>query len=181
MNEKTAKWDVVIIGLGPIGATLANLLGRYGIKTLVLEKESAAFRLPRAVMFDDEIMRVFQSMKLSEAMSNIAEVGGGAKFVDAEGNVLVNWHRPRELSPNGWFVNYRFHQPELEKELHDNLKNFRTVEILWNAEVVALNQDEKSVSISYLDKSSGEQRVINAGYAVGCDGSRSFVREYIRC
>ena len=69
MKEHFAKWDVAIVGLGPIGATLANLLGGYGITTIVLEKKSSAHQLPRAVMFDDEVMRVFQSLKLSKIMT----------------------------------------------------------------------------------------------------------------
>lgn len=179
MKEHVARWDVAIIGLGPVGATLANLLGGYGIKTIILEKNRLAYQLPRAVMFDDEVMRVFQSLKLSKTMTDITEVGGGAKFVDGDGNLLVDWRRPRDLSSNGWFVNYRFHQPDLEKALRDKLNNHKTVKILWNTEVKALKQNDGGVRVSYSDLSSGEKRDIDAAYTVGCDGSRSFVRQCI--
>ncbi len=33
------QFDVAIVGLGPVGATLANLLGQSGVKTLVLERD----------------------------------------------------------------------------------------------------------------------------------------------
>lgn len=179
LNTRIHKWDVAIIGLGPVGATLANLLGSRGIKTVVLEKRSVANRLPRAVMFDDEVMRIFQTLGLSESMNRITEVGGGAKFMGAKGKVLVDWHRPRETSPNGWFVNYRFHQPELENVLRNGLRNYETVETFWNAEVITLHQGQKSVKISYREGTSAEIRSIDATYVVGCDGSRSFVRKYI--
>ncbi|MEL0303971.1 MAG: FAD-dependent monooxygenase, partial [Rhodobiaceae bacterium] len=58
----TADHDVVIVGLGPTGATLANILGEYGLDVLVLEREESVYPLPRAVHFDDEAMRVFQSI-----------------------------------------------------------------------------------------------------------------------
>ena len=45
----TEDFDVAIVGLGPVGATLANLLGQSGIRTLVLEREHAHYHLPRAV------------------------------------------------------------------------------------------------------------------------------------
>ena len=45
--------EVVIVGLGPTGATLANILGGYGINVLVLEREESIYPLPRAVHFDD--------------------------------------------------------------------------------------------------------------------------------
>ncbi|WP_327118156.1 FAD-dependent monooxygenase [Nocardia sp. NBC_01730] len=37
MND--ADYDVVVVGLGPTGLTLANLLGRRGVSVLVLERE----------------------------------------------------------------------------------------------------------------------------------------------
>ena len=55
-------FDVVIVGLGPTGGTLANLLAMNNLSVLILEKESRVYNLPRAVHFDDEVMRVFQTI-----------------------------------------------------------------------------------------------------------------------
>ena len=41
--RQAEHYDVVIIGLGPVGATLANLLGLCGLSTLVLEREATAY------------------------------------------------------------------------------------------------------------------------------------------
>ena len=56
------EYDVVIVGLGPTGGTLANLLAIQGFSILILEKENSFYPLPRAVHFDDEVMRVFQTI-----------------------------------------------------------------------------------------------------------------------
>ena len=45
---------VAIIGYGPAGATLANLLGPYGLSVLVLEREAEIYPLPRAIHFDGD-------------------------------------------------------------------------------------------------------------------------------
>ena len=55
MSGLDGTYDVAIIGLGPVGGTLANILGGYGIKTVILERQPIAYHLPRAVSFDDEI------------------------------------------------------------------------------------------------------------------------------
>ena len=60
--QEPIKTDIVIIGFGPAGAMLANLLGLQGISTLVLEREAAILNLPRAVHFDDEVMRLLQTL-----------------------------------------------------------------------------------------------------------------------
>ena len=60
------NYDVVIIGFGPTGGTLANLLALHGFSILIVEKEKSFYPLPRAVHFDDEIMRVFQTIGITE-------------------------------------------------------------------------------------------------------------------
>jgi len=60
----SGPFDVAIIGYGPAGATLANLLGQYGLSVLVLEREAEIYPLPRAIHFDGEVMRVFETAGL---------------------------------------------------------------------------------------------------------------------
>ena len=60
------KYDITIIGLGPVGGTLANLLVLNGFSVLILEREKSFYPLPRAVHFDDEIMRIFQTIGITK-------------------------------------------------------------------------------------------------------------------
>ena len=48
------EYDVIVAGYGPVGETCANLLGYYGIKALILDKEKETFPLPRAITWDAE-------------------------------------------------------------------------------------------------------------------------------
>jgi 3-(3-hydroxy-phenyl)propionate hydroxylase len=179
MNDHIETYDVAIIGLGPVGSTLANILGQNGIKTVALDRENTTYHLPRAVMFDDEIMRIFQSLGLSKKMLEISEVGGGASFVDAEGNILVQWTRPLVQSSNAWHVNYRFHQPDLEKILREGYKYYPEVREYWNCEVTNLQQDKNIVTVDYREGPAGSEKKLLASYVVGCDGAHSFTRGYI--
>ena len=95
-NEQMHETNVVIIGCGPVGAMLANLLGLQGIGTLVLEREAAIYNLPRAVHFDDEVMRLLQTVGLAETMQPLVHVSPGMKFVDDTGRLLLDWARPLE-------------------------------------------------------------------------------------
>ena len=38
--------DVLVVGYGPVGATIANLLGRYGVRVLVVDKDKEIFMAP---------------------------------------------------------------------------------------------------------------------------------------
>ena len=70
-------WDVAIVGYGPAGATLANLLGQYGLSVLVLEREAEIYPLPRAIHFDGEVMRVFETAGLRAPIDR-TRAGDGA-------------------------------------------------------------------------------------------------------
>ena len=59
-------YDVIIVGLGPTGGVLANLIAKHNISVKILEKENKLYNLPRAVHFDDEIMRVFETIGITK-------------------------------------------------------------------------------------------------------------------
>lgn len=176
-SENIETFDVAIIGLGPVGSALANILGQYDISTVILDKEAAAYHLPRAVAFDDEIMRVFQTLGLSAQMEEITEVGGGVMFVDGDGRTFVDWSRPQVLSPNNWYVNYRFHQPDLENVLRQGMTRFPCITARWGCEVTGLDQEEDGVTLRYRDVATGTDKELRTAYVVGCDGARSFTRD----
>jgi hypothetical protein len=60
--------DVAIIGAGPVGLMIANILGLQGVRVVVVEKLTQIIDYPRAIGLDDEALRVFQSVGLAEAL-----------------------------------------------------------------------------------------------------------------
>jgi 3-(3-hydroxy-phenyl)propionate hydroxylase len=183
MQNKAAllpEYDVVIVGCGPVGATLANLLGLCGVRVLVLERESKAYHLPRAVHFDDECMRVFQTIGLSEEILTHVILNPGMRFVDAKGRLILDWPRSQQLTAMGWHLSYRFHQPDLEDVLIHGLLRWSCVELRNRCDVLALDEDGGGVCVRYEDFSKGHLVEVRAAYVVGCDGARSLVRRSIR-
>ena len=171
--------DVVVIGCGPTGGTLANLLGECGISVLVLEREGAAYPLPRAVHFDDEVMRVLQTIGLTKRILPHTHVSPGMRFVDAEGRLLLDWSRPMDIGPQGWNASYRFHQPDFERILREGAESRRNVQMRLRSEVFAIQQGNEACQVQYEDLSSGALKSCHARYVVGCDGARSLVRRLI--
>lgn len=177
--DELPRVDVAIIGYGPVGATLANMLGQRGLSVLVLEREAAAYHLPRAVHFDDEVMRVFQSIGLAEAIEPTTHVSPGMRFVDASGKLLLDWPRPTTRGPQHWYASYRFHQPELEEVLRQGAARFPNVAVRARTEVFALDEAPGQMLIRAEDLASGRLLRIPARYVVGCDGARSTVRRFM--
>ncbi len=176
-REPPPETDVAIIGCGPVGALLANLLGLQGIATAVLEREAAIYALPRAVHFDDEVMRLLQTVGLADAMLPLVHVSPGMKFVDDAGHLLMDWSRPQQIGPQDWHASYRFHQPELERVLKTGLARWPVVAVHMRTEVQALEPAQDAVLVRYQDLETGRKGECRARYVVGCDGARSLVRQ----
>ena len=176
MPAEPAEYDVAAIGLGPTGAALANLLADFGLSVLVLERETGIYNLPRAVHFDDEVMRVLQWIGVADDYARHVFINKGMRFVDAEENILLDWPRPLEISENGWHASYRFHQPDLERALRRALtaRTGATVQLGCSVESVA--SDGSRVCIKYRDARTEGTGQACSRYVVGCDGANSVVR-----
>lgn len=153
--------DVAIIGFGPVGALLANLLGQAGLRVGVFERDTAIHPLPRAVHFDGEVMRIFQSVGLAARIAAAARSSSkGMHFVNAGGRALMVRRGIDGPGPHGWAGNWYFHQPELEAILREGVARFPNVEVHLGRDIADIGE-------------------IDARYIVGCDGARSLVRRAI--
>ncbi|MEM7423461.1 MAG: bifunctional 3-(3-hydroxy-phenyl)propionate/3-hydroxycinnamic acid hydroxylase [Pseudomonadota bacterium] len=175
----SVDWDVIIAGLGPTGAVLAHLLGMRGIRTLVVERDEELHSLPRAVHFDDEVMRVFQTIGVAGDVAQIARINPGMKFVDPGGAELLDWPRPQYPGPHGWHPSYRFHQPDLDRILRTALGRRSSVTVRLGAAVTSARQDDDGVSVDLVAQPGNRSVTETARFLVGCDGARSAVRSDI--
>ena len=116
---------------------------------------------------------------LSEAIAPHVILSPGMRFVDADGQLVLDWSRPLDPTPMGWNLSYRFHQPELEEILTRGLERWPEVIVRNRSDVFALDQDENSVRVRYEDLCTGQLAEVRALYVIGCDGARSMVRRFI--
>lgn len=174
----TAVFDVAIVGYGPTGATLANLLGSAGLSVLVIEKEADIFPLPRAIHFDGEVMRIFQSLGLkSEALAISRPGTQGMHFVNAANETLMIRGGTAALGPHGCANNYYFHQPELEALLREGCQRYANVTVCLEHELLSVGQDGDMTTLAVHKRSTQQAISFQARYVVGCDGARSPVRK----
>ena len=167
---------VVIVGLGPVGATLAVLLGQAGVPVVVLERDRAAHALPRAAHLDDDALRVLDAAGVADAVVAEGRVIDGFRLVDAQMRTLVH-ARKRIAVETGWPAALLVHQPTVERALRARLAEMPGVSVRTGHTVEHVEDDAGGVTVR--GSADGEAFAVRGAFVVGCDGARSRVRDAI--
>jgi 3-(3-hydroxy-phenyl)propionate hydroxylase len=172
-GDGTEQAEVVVVGAGPVGLTLANFLGLYGVRTLVLESRDELIDYPRGVGIDDETLRTFQALGLVDDVLPHTTPNQWLRFMTARGRCFASIE-PR-LRPYGWPRRNAFIQPLVDRVLLDGLARFPRVDVRWSHAVEGFDQDDDGVTVRWSGGSGGGS--LRARYLVGTDGGRSIVRK----
>ena len=175
MNDRV--FDVAIIGYGPVGAIAANLLGTYGIKTVVFERETDVYHLPRAIGFNHEIMRIFQQIGLQEQIASVATAVDGVEFLNKSHDVLFEIEFSKTCLTQGFSPNYVFYQPDLETKLREGVTRFESVKVHLGHSVEGIVPDKEGVRVEVRHLDNDLIYRVRAQYILGCDGARSITRQ----
>lgn len=176
VTESIEQFDVVIVGAGPCGVTLANHLGLYGVRTLIVDRSSEILDYPRAVGMDDEALRSFQTVGLAELLLADMIRNVPARYHTAGGWCFAHVH-PQE-QPFGWSRRNLFIQPIAERTLRRGLDRYEAVRLDLGVSLLTLDEESDGV-LATLERADGTTYAVRCAYLVGADGGRSTVRGLI--
>ena len=170
------NYDIVQVGYGPVGQTLAALLGQAGHRVAVVERHGSLYGLPRAGHVDHEIMRIFQSIGAADAVAERAWPMTGYDIFAADGDLLqgLDWNHD---GISGWHSDFLFYQPDLESVLDACVRAHPSVDIQLGAQVTEIRQHSDHVEVTVQPRAGGEPRTVTGRFLVGADGANSIVRE----
>lgn len=179
--------DVVVIGMGPIGAAMALSLAAEGLQVVVVEPFDQPFDKPRAIGIDHDALRLLQRFGVMDEVEGQLGEYRTSEYRAADGAVLRRIHPQAAPYPQSWPPYSTFVQPELEETLRKACRANPRIELVFDhiAERVTQAEDHATVAVVAVELESGgprpvhgaRPRDIRARYAVACDGARSPVRE----
>ncbi len=178
------SYDVVIIGYGPVGATMANLLGREGLSVAIIDRYAQVYDKPRAITVDHEAMRCFQACGLADEIAPTIGIHRGTDYVGVDNQIIKIFNPTPEPYPLGWPPAITFLQPELEAILRKGLKRFAHVDEFLGCDARIARQNAATIDVS-LSPVAGEapqdaiadgDRTLTGKYVIACDGANSSVR-----
>lgn len=165
---------VIIIGAGPTGLTLANLLATYGVDFIVLDREPAPLDLPRAIILDDEGARTLQAFGLDKSyVAETVEAVGSRYYTDSGVCFAETGAGPRTY---GFAKRHYIYQPELETALRMSVTDQNPNRLFYSANVVDIACRTGKAHVKVVGE-DGEAQEIVADWVAACDGGRSPTRE----
>jgi 2-polyprenyl-6-methoxyphenol hydroxylase-like FAD-dependent oxidoreductase len=184
------KTQVLIVGAGPVGLTLALDLGQRGVRCTLIEHNETSLQLPKMERCNGRTMEIYRRLGIAERVRDAGlprsapmDVFLATSMVDppivrlpypsvAEAKAEIATHNDgRPLEPYQLISQYT-----LEPLLRSIVETLPSVTVRFGCELTAFTQDANSVSAN-IRTSKHANETIRAAYLVGCDGGSSTVRK----
>ena len=174
---------VVISGGGPVGTGLAITLAQRGVTSIVVERHPAPQPIPRGQNLTQRTMEHFHFWGIEKALRAARTIppqygiGGMTSYGTLLGEYHYDWLNRARVRPFYYTDNERLPQYETEAVLRARAAELAPVTLLYDWSVEGVDQDDDGVCVAIRERRGAGTRELRASYAVGCDGSRSVIRE----
>src|SRR6266403_671431 len=185
--------QVIIVGAGPVGLTLAVDLGLRGVRCILLEKKPEPRYLPKMERCNARSMEMFRRIGLADELRAAGLTTDSVMDV----YIILTMTRAPLLHLNYPSVDMAreqirkindgstplepyqlISQYTLEPVLKQAAERIPTVTVRYGTELMEFEEDGPSV-VATVRSSDGRSRKIRAAYLVGCDGGSSSVRKQL--
>ena len=166
--------EVLIVGAGPTGLSLACQLVRYGIDFVILDKKEGVTPYSKAIGVHARTLEVYEQIDLGQRAIEEGTIAGKARLlVEGEVRGEIDFSQiGKGFSPYPFVL--LLEQSKNERLLYEYLQTHGK-EVYWNTELESFKQTDSGV-VAQVKTSDGNILTITAKYLAGCDGPRSVVR-----
>ena len=163
--------DVLVVGAGPVGLTMACELARYGVRVRIVEKAAARSDRSKALVIWSRTLELIDRMGCTADFLAAGHKGTGANFI-ANGKRIGHINLSEVASPYPFAL--MIPQSETERLLEAHLQSLGvTVERQVEALNVTAGPDTVTTALCDAD---GRQQTLTCAWLVGCDGAHSTAR-----
>jgi 2-polyprenyl-6-methoxyphenol hydroxylase-like FAD-dependent oxidoreductase len=175
--------QVLIVGGGPVGMGLAIELGQRGVSVVVVERYEQPQPIPKGQNLTQRTMEHMHFWGAEEALRAARTIpkSYGIGGLTAYGKLLsphhYDWLQRDLVAPYYFTTNERLPQYATERVLRERVTALPNVQTIYGWGAQSVTTSETGVTVEIAPRKGGGTRLVRAEYLVGCDGSRSVVRE----
>ncbi|WP_332712768.1 FAD-dependent monooxygenase [Pelagibacterium mangrovi] len=175
--------SVLIVGGGPVGMGLAIELGQRGIDVLVVEKYHEPQQVPKGQNLTQRTMEHFHfwgiedELRAARTIPKDYGIGGLTAYGTLLGDYHYDWLQRELVRPFYFTDNERLPQYATEAVLRERVTQLPTVKTMFGWTCVSVDQTAERATARLVNRDTGEKKAVSAPWLVGCDGSKSAVRE----
>lgn len=177
MTQKpAARVDVLVVGAGPTGLTLASQLRAWGAAVRIVDRRPGPFRPSRALVMQPRTLEVLRTLGVA---GEVVEQGDPAPIVHLHAGareVAVPALGDGRLEGTPYPFLLMVRQSDVERVLTGQLRS-QGVEVDWGTELTSFQQDRHGVTGQLRRAATSEELRLESSYLVGCDGASSTVRQ----
>jgi len=180
--SETVECDVVINGGGPVGMGLAIELAQRGVTTCVIERYPQPQPIPKGQNLTQRTCEHFRAWGCEEELRSAHPIpeGAGIGGMTTYGTLLsehhYDWLNRAHVKDFYFAANARLPQYATERVLRARAAELPEIDTRYGWSAADLGEDAAGVRLVAEARDGGDRLEVRARYAVGCDGSRSFVR-----
>src|SRR5215217_1872453 len=166
--------DVIIIGAGPTGLSLACQFIRHGIDFVIVEKNEGVTPFSKAIGVQARTLEIYDQIGLAQPAIERGTIASRVRLIEG-GEVRGEMHLAnfgKDLSEFPYML--MLEQSKNEELLYEFVKSHNR-NVRLNTELESFTQDATGVT-ARVKTPQGETQTITAKYLVGCDGASSPVR-----
>ena len=175
-------YDVIVVGYGPTGKILARQLSDAGHSIAIVERWPEAYPLPRALVYDHEIKRMFHALGLAAQVDAISRPMSHYVWYNADWKVLADIDEARKSMSGGRHA-YRQSAGSRTGARARPLRPSRDRAVpgqrgsIGRADGRRCERHDRAVRRQTEEADLSKTERLTAKYVVGCDGANSLVRE----
>ncbi|HRL21488.1 MAG TPA: FAD-dependent oxidoreductase [Alcaligenes sp.] len=166
------RHEIVVVGAGPVGLTLALDLAAKGRRVLILDEDTGLSKGSRAICFAKRTLDIWDRLGVGQRMMDKGVSWNVGKVFFRDQEVWSFNLRPEEGHQRPAFINLQ--QYYCEGYLYEAVRDHPLIELRSGHKVASLRNDPDSVQLN-VQTSQGDY-TLEAGWLLACDGSRSSIR-----